>query len=466
MMWFMPTYGRPERLKELLGAPGGWPPTVTLLINADDPKRAEYERVFAAELPRIVPWKLHYVPEGSRCADVHRYITTVWPNEEFYGLLCDDQWPETSGWYERLVEAAGPLGFATPAGEPSFPLMRTAVCLGGQIVRAMGSIVPIPVRHNFEDNVWDTIAQDFGLLKPCPDVIVRHRHHVHGTAPLDATYERGSADFADDERVFVEWHRERGKSELYARIAEATGTKLAAVDPKGIRLVLALPCGDGSVDIAFHRSMLGTVSRMHERGFSLGLVQSALNSHVGKGRETVLWRAMREGATHILFIDSDMGWDPELVIRLLAADHEFCGAVGCKKQDDLQLCLNPLPNPQKFHERSGFLEVRDVGFAFIMLKRSVIEKLCAAYPELRYNAGPHEEYALFMDLLDKSDTHAGPYGERLSEDLSFCRRWRAIGGSIWIDPNAALVHAGRKEYVGRLRDVLKPIEQSLAQAAE
>ena len=42
---------------------------------------------------------------------------------------------------------------------------------------------------------------------------------------------------------------------------------------------------------------------------------------------------------------------------------------------------------------------------------------------------------------------------RLSEDLSFCKRWTNIGGEIWADPNAKLIHAGRKEWVGGISDL-------------
>lgn len=467
-MWFMPSYGRPERLRELLQAPGGWPDEVVVLINEDDPERDRYFQVLdALKLDRTengkyvlphpsLPWRLAGIPPGSRCADAHRAITMKWPDEPFYGLLCDDQWPITPGWYDKLVEAAGAKGISTPAGEPLFPKLRNALVLGGDLVRAMGSLVPAPVKHNYEDNIWDQVAEDFDCLVPCPDIIVEHRHWIRKEAAKDATYERGSSDIDEDRQVFETWLRSPERMAMQRRIAPLFGKHVSVVDAKSTRLVIATPIQNEQVDVAYLNSLGQTLVVQANNGFGTRVRQVAGGSHIGKARERVLWQCMRiePKPTHILFIDADMGWDPRLVSRLLCSGHEFCAIAGVKKQEEIKHCVNFLPE-QRFHEHTKFLDVQDVGFAFVMLKLSVIEKMCAAYPELRYNAGDQAEYGLFLDMIDKTDTSGGPYGERLSEDLSFCRRWRAIGGEIWLDHQSSLIHAGRKEYTGRVSDLFE-----------
>lgn len=215
-MWFMPSYGRPERLRELLAAPGGWPDEVVVLVNPDDPCPST-TGLFYGQL-EAPPWHIVYVPVGSRCADAHRYITTVFPSEPFYGLLCDDQWPVTTGWWQAMEKAVEDRYVVVPNGEPNFPLCRTAVALGGRLVNAMGSLVPAPLKHNFEDNIWDDIAREHGLLRPLPDYVVEHRHHIRGTAPLDDTYRRGSADFALDQSIYEQWVSSDDKRAMDARI--------------------------------------------------------------------------------------------------------------------------------------------------------------------------------------------------------------------------------------------------------
>lgn len=210
----MPSYGRPEQVSKLWLAPGGWPELVMLLVNVDDPLYEAYIRA-----PRH--WfQLHPMPAGSRCADVHRLISEYWPTEPFYGLLCDDQWPITPGWWRAMEKAAEDRYVVCPAGEPNFPRCRTAVAIGGALVRAMGSLVPAPLKHNFEDNIWDDVAREHNVLRPLPDYVVEHRHHIRGAAPIDDTYRRGSADFADDMATYQAWLVSDDKKRMNERIAE------------------------------------------------------------------------------------------------------------------------------------------------------------------------------------------------------------------------------------------------------
>jgi hypothetical protein len=81
--------------------------------------------------------------------------------------------------------------------------------------------------------------------------------------------------------------------------------------------------------------------------------------------------------------------------------------------------------------------------------------MVAAYPEKRFadpNAPNSEAWALFDNIHDGA--------EYWGEDFSFCRRWRAIGGRVWLDPELELHHVGFKTFSGRIGDWLKrrPVE--------
>ena len=438
-MWFMPSWGRPERLSELLAAPGGWPSEVNVLVNRDDPRYSEY-RLAAA---RPGPWVIRTLDEGTRCADAHRFASQLWANEPFYGLLCDDQWPVTVGWHEALVKAAGTKCIAGPSGTPEFPLLRTALVLGGDLVRAMGSLVPPPVKHNFEDNFWDEVAADFNILRPVPEHIVEHRHWLRGEAAKDATYLRGSQDFEVDRGIWEQWRQSEDCLEMKKRVAKLLGSNLVEFDTDDFLLDIVVPVQDENVCGKYHKSILHTLMDLQANKIKVRISESTGGSHIGKARERVIWNAMKREpkATHFLCIDADMDWDPKVVMRLLAADHEFSAVVGVRKTEEVRFCVNFF-DEQVFHPKTHFLKVRDVGFAFVLLKRSVIEKIHQGYPELHYVPYENGESALFLDMMDD--------GERLSEDFSFCRRWTRLGGEIWVDPSSEIGHVGTKTYTGRL----------------
>lgn len=451
-MWLMPSFGRPEALERLLEAPGGWPDKVFVLVNEDDPKWWAYVQA-AGDLDG--PWRIRIVPQGSRFADAVRYaFTCVTGDASFYGIIDDDYWPVTPGWHEKMVEAAGPNAISIANNKVSFPKPHCCRVMGGELARAIGTIAPGAMRHNFSDDTWGRFAEDFGLLRPLEDVIVEHRHHLFTPGvKKDETYERGSGiDFEEDRAKYQTWLNSDERRSQCARVASLLGVNVVATDLSKVHLAICVPMQNMTVDFAFHRSFHNTMGLLARKGVRCTVSEVSGGSHIGKARERALWEATKKASdwTHLLWIDDDMGWDPKLVTRLICADHDFCAVPGVKKLDHLSLCFNPLPDPQTFHKVTKFLKVRHVGFGFVMMKRAVIDRMCADYPELRYHTGDQPaEWALFLDML--SDW-GGTFPERLSEDFSFCERWTRIGGEIWIDPDAALIHAGRKEYTGKASD--------------
>jgi len=101
--------------------------------------------------------------------------------------------------------------------------------------------------------------------------------------------------------------------------------------------------------------------------------------------------------------------------------------------------------------KDGFARVRYAGTGFLMIRRTVLERMQAHYPELQYRRehqahdplrdSPHR-FALFDCLIDRTS------GAYLSEDFSFCQRWTAMGGEIWADLSSKLSHTGPLTFQG------------------
>lgn len=429
-----------------------------IVLNEDDEKKRDY----LDQWP-VVTWKLMMAPQGSRPGDIWRIISKHHADDEFFGILSDDMWPETPEWWRLMQEAAGSRYIALANDKWQFPKLRNIVCIGGELVRAMGSLAPCDLNHNYIDNVWEKTANDFGLLKPLSNVVIRHRHWLNDpSVSQDETYRRGAANIKDDGERYKKWAFSDERREASERIAKMLGGSVRSVDLSKFNLAICVPMHDCKPDISFQTSWDKTTRMLSHYRVAHSFIPGIGGSHIGKARERLLWQAMATPATHILFIDSDMGWEPETVLDLLASEVEFASVVGVRKEDTQNFCFNTLsPNPT-WHQ--NLMEVRDVGFGMVMLRRLAIDKMCAAYPELQYRTGDgSKQYALFLDMLDGGD--GIEFAERLSEDFSFCRRWRAIGGKIWINPYAALTHAGRKEYTGRVSDIFE-FNAPVVQAAE
>ncbi len=109
----------------------------------------------------------------------------------------------------------------------------------------------------------------------------------------------------------------------------------------------------------------------------------------------------------------------------------------------------------KVDARQGFARVRYAGGGFTMVRRSAIQRMCDAHPELRYSVthargitaeekAMTQRFALFDPIIDR-DT-----GEYLPEDFSFSRRWTDLGGEIWVDLSSRLDHYGPSSFKGDL----------------
>jgi hypothetical protein len=239
-------------------------------------------------------------------------------------------------------------------------------------------------------------------------------------------------------------------------------------------VMIGTPCYGGVVTHVYMHSLLELMGYAGRHEFSVGL-WTTHSSLVPLARNNIVAGFLDSPApTHLLFVDSDIAFKPEDVHRLLRFDQDFVAAsYPIKNYDWARAQERPLQNggPQQLGEaglhfvgvpcRGGDQEVRDgfvtaerVGAGFMMLRRSAIERLVAAYPETKYKSAPtyppalrtsDNQYDLFACGVDP-DT-----GVYLTEDYAFCRRWRAIGGKIWLDMQTRLGHVGSHEFRGNPR---------------
>jgi hypothetical protein len=179
-------------------------------------------------------------------------------------------------------------------------------------------------------------------------------------------------------------------------------------------------------------------------------------------------------ATHLLFIDADIGFEPAQVLRLIHFGADMCGAVYPVKAIDWErvktafaanqpaaAALNyvyEVVDRDAVEARAGFVKVRYAGTGFLMIKRQALERMCEHYPHLRFErdhsldaATPsRNRFALFDSMIDETGTY-------LSEDYSFCRRWIAMGGEIWVDLSSRLNHVGPYVFQGDFASQFAPI---------
>lgn len=242
---------------------------------------------------------------------------------------------------------------------------------------------------------------------------------------------------------------------------------------KAPSIFLATPCYGGLAHIHFMRSVLELQAACAERGIGLHVELGGGDALITRARAAMADKFLKSSATHLLFVDANIGFQPGQVFRLLDADRDLVGgvyplksidwtkvrqAVADGKRDLMAASVGyvvrfiPSPDHSVEVDDDGFGPVAYVGTGFMMIRRGVIERVAAAHPELRARLGDlagggATEAAMIFETLIEPET-----GEHLSEDYAFCRRWRDLGGEVFADFQTRLIHVGHAAYAGSLMD--------------
>jgi hypothetical protein len=218
--------------------------------------------------------------------------------------------------------------------------------------------------------------------------------------------------------------------------------------------MIATPIMDGKPDDTYNVSIHNTVPALREAGAKVDLMKLKYMADIYFSRIKLFGEFVRKKQyTHMLFLDADMGWQPQTVANMLLLNREFIAAVGVKKKYPLEFAFSMMGDDGKdmpfYYEPETMVgTVAAVGAAFMMISRSCAEKMVEAYPEMQFDYENDVEYAVFDPIIINNGNNTPR--RRLSEDYSFCYRWRQLGGKVEILMDATLTHTGNHTFTGNM----------------
>lgn len=181
--------------------------------------------------------------------------------------------------------------------------------------------------------------------------------------------------------------------------------------------------------------------------------------------------------SHLLFVDSDMSFQPELVLDLFLSDYPVCGAMYPKREKQLEWSGSFWTSGE--HPRNGnFMKVPGIGMGCALIKREAVTRMLEVMPEIidtRLERHPAEESIIhaggkrIIRAFDPIDT--GP-GGIIRDDLAFCARWYQSGGEVWANIANYVGHHGEHDYGACYLDEWKKqkieheAKQAIKEAAE
>lgn len=184
-------------------------------------------------------------------------------------------------------------------------------------------------------------------------------------------------------------------------------------------VIIGLPCQD----VVLANTTQSIAANIIEAGGIVSDILVKQTCDIVSSRTWLVKETIKKGATHILFVDSDMFFPKDALTKLLAHNKDIIGATYNKRQFPLEGTHQPLleqPDPA-----TGLIRCLSVATGLMLIKLSIFEKM----PEPWFSFGRDAEGKLV-----------------LGEDVWLCRTAQDNGFEVWADPTIKVGHIGQYIY--------------------
>ena len=238
-------------------------------------------------------------------------------------------------------------------------------------------------------------------------------------------------------------------------------------------VLIATPCYGGFLSSNYFLSVLHTMTTVMNTRSDVQLSFYVLSNEslVTRARNTCVAHFLAHPEfTHLFFIDADIEFSPEVFLRIVDSGRDVTcacypqkvvrwqhvasavasGSTSVSELRDAGLNYNLNVSPGAVIDGEGYLKVSYCGTGFMAIRRGVFDVMRAAYPELKYvnitldEPAAREHNWLFFDTMLDPETR-----QYLSEDYAFCKRWRDLGGEVFVHAASSLTHIGTYRFEGR-----------------
>lgn len=253
---------------------------------------------------------------------------------------------------------------------------------------------------------------------------------------------------------------------------EITKKKVKEIKQTIPKLFIATPMYGGMCSGFYAQSMLQLKDQV---GGKFPIIMSFMfnESLITRARNAMAHQFLKTDATHLMFIDADIRFNPADIETMIAANKDIICGIYPKKEinwGSVKAAMsNGVPDDQLKHHTGAWVvnlknytgettvrvdqpvEIWNGGTGFMLIKREVFKKLGKTVPsytndvnDLSGNLKAEVIKEYFTTSIEKETNRL------LSEDYHFCNIWREAGGKVWAAPWCNLAHIGSYVFEGQL----------------
>jgi hypothetical protein len=206
------------------------------------------------------------------------------------------------------------------------------------------------------------------------------------------------------------------------------------------RVHIAMPCYGGMLTESTFMSFIKWANTARQLGIDWTLETMVNESLISRARNTLTAKFLdMPEATHLFFVDADIGWEPWHLLVLLNRDVDVIGGLYPMKTMPIKWVVNGFEGAEEGPD--GLQEVSKAGTGFLLMKKHVFEKMNShpAVKQYKNDIGLDPKYDQYLKTYFDTAVRQNRY---YSEDWTFCENWRDLGGRIWVDKRVLLRHSG------------------------
>lgn len=199
----------------------------------------------------------------------------------------------------------------------------------------------------------------------------------------------------------------------------------------------------------FLEALSESVPVLDEAGWDHYTVSEVGNPYISNARNTMLRKALDVEPDVIVFLDHDLSWRPNDLLKLIETDGDMIAGLYRFKKPEVEYMGQILPNAEGYPivRDDGCIHAFCVPAGFLKITPNTVNRFMRSYPELTYGSA----YRPHVDIFN----HGAHKGVWYGEDYALSRNWRDCGGEIWVVPDLTLTHhTSDAYYVGNYHEFL------------
>lgn len=210
------------------------------------------------------------------------------------------------------------------------------------------------------------------------------------------------------------------------------------------KVMIATPSYDGKLDVNYIDSLLQTIAEGQKREIQIVPIFVCYDAMIQRCRNDLFQMAHDSDVECMIYIDSDVGWLPEMFFELLNSPEHIVGGCVRKKTDFEEIYSIRIKDKDKTMkiDKNGLIEVSGVATGFLKIDRYAIDKLWKKAPKYYETKGETKtEKRMVFNVTIKNE-------DLISEDISFCNLWTSLKEKVFINPFITCSHTGTKTFFG------------------